>query len=359
MSATNTRARSLLVVLALLAAFAAFTAVDSRPSGAAAGDCIEITDEIDLSPDFTGPMITTGNRIYVVVDDSVVMIDTATNTEIGRVDLGVFLTGMAVTDGKLYVGTVGPDNVEVLDADTLDPITTIGGFTAPVRPSVIDGLVYFPQQGANTVEVIDPATDTVVDSIPSLGANASYAIDGTLYVMGIGATGIDVIDPALGASVANITVGTTPVGMTAIGRQAWVTNAGDDTVSEVDLDTNSTVGAPIPVAGNPRAITVLDGALYYASSDEGLVQAIDPADGALGASVAFPGGEEANIGQLVTVDDRLYAGTLNSVAEISFCGGSATTTTTTPGSSVDPARPVVHPAQPARPLAGQVPRFTG
>jgi DNA-binding beta-propeller fold protein YncE len=172
--------------------------------------------------------------------------------------------------------------------------------------------------------------------------------------MGLGTTGIDVIDPAAGASVANIAVGNIPIGMAAIGREAWVSNAADNTISKVDLDTNTTIGAPFPVAQNPRAIVVLDGALYYASAEEGIIQAIDPANNALGFSLPFPGGENANLGQLVTVDDRLYAGGLNEVFEIAFCASPSTTTTTTPGSS--PATPA---AQPARAVTGTTPSFTG
>jgi DNA-binding beta-propeller fold protein YncE len=152
----------------------------------------------------------------------------------------------------------------------------------------------------------------------------------------------------------NIAVGNIPIGMAAIGREAWVSNAADNTISKVDLDTNTTIGAPFPVAENPRAIVVLDGALYYASAEEGIIQAIDPANNALGFSLPFPGGENANLGQLVTVDDRLYAGGLNEVFEIAFCASPSTTTTTTPGSS--PATPA---AQPARAVTGTTPSFTG
>jgi DNA-binding beta-propeller fold protein YncE len=60
--------------------------------------------------------------------------------------------------------------------------------------------------------------------------------------MGTSTNGIDVIDPVAAASVADIAVGAIPIGMAAIGNTAWVTNAADNTISVVDLTTNSTVG---------------------------------------------------------------------------------------------------------------------
>jgi YVTN family beta-propeller protein len=298
-------------------------------------------------------MIANGDDIYLVVVDSIVKIDANTNTEVDRQDLGVFPSGLAVTDGKLYVGTIGPDNVEVLDADTLDPITTIPGFAVPVKPAVIDGLVYYPQQGANDVLVIDPATDTVVDTIPSLAANGGYGIDGMIYVMGLGTSGIDVVDPVAGASVATIPVGDIPIGMVAIGREAWVTNAADNSISKVDLDTNTTIGAAFPVAGNPRRIVEFEDALYYTSNEDALLQGIDPANNALGFTLQFAGGADAEIGALVVVGDSMYVGGSQTIFEVALCASPPSTSTTVPGSSSTPT------AQPARAVTGTTPSFTG
>ena len=156
-------------------------------------------------------------------DDTVSVIDTATNTVVGLpIPVGVSPTGVAVTpDGtKVYV-----TNSNVAD---------------------------------NTVSVIKTATNTVVKTVPAGRGPVAVAVtpDGTkVYVVNNASKNVSIFHRPGFTLVATIPVGNFPQGVaiTPDGTQAYVTNSIDATVSVINTATNTVAGLPIPVGTAAKA----------------------------------------------------------------------------------------------------------
>jgi YVTN family beta-propeller protein len=125
------------------------------------------------------------SKVYVTNqgDNTVSVIDTATNTVTATIPVGSGPSGVAVTpDGtKVYVANAFfgfGTNVSVIDAATNTVIATIPAGSAPGNVAVTpDGRrVYVTNFQSNNVSVIDTATNTVTATIPVGGQPGGVAI---------------------------------------------------------------------------------------------------------------------------------------------------------------------------------------
>ncbi len=118
------------------------------------------------------------NRLYVanIATDSVVVLDTTTNTVIAVVFVGDLPADLAVSpDGSVvYVVNRGSNTISVIDADTNLVVDTIGVGTNPFDVAFSpDGTrAYVPNAGDATVSVIDTATTNVVATIPVVSSRS-------------------------------------------------------------------------------------------------------------------------------------------------------------------------------------------
>src|SRR5215213_905092 len=102
-------------------------------------------------------------------DNTVSVIDTATNTVVATVPVGDSPSAIAVTpDGAFaYVTNAGDFFVSVIDTATNTVVTTVpvgaGSSGIAITP---DGAFAYVATGANTVAVIDIATNTVIATVP-------------------------------------------------------------------------------------------------------------------------------------------------------------------------------------------------
>jgi YVTN family beta-propeller protein len=190
-----------------------------------------------------------GRRAYVtnatVMDDHLLVIDTATNTIVGDHSLDVHPVGIAVSpDGRrLYV--------------------------AGCQFACVDG----------TLLVVDAASVNVVSRIPLSSAPTGFALapDGSrAYVpTGLSAT-VLAIDLATSA-VTTIGVDAEPLGIAVdpSGAFVYVTCYGAASVSVIDARTSAVV-ATVAVANEPRAIAVSpDGRLGYVTHSSPICSVID------------------------------------------------------------------------------------
>jgi len=78
------------------------------------------------------------------------------------------------------------------------------------------------------------------------------------YITNAGDNTVAVIDTATNTVVATIPVGVGPEGVavTPDGSKVYVTNRGDATVSVIDTKTNEVIGSPIPVSFSPFGVAV-------------------------------------------------------------------------------------------------------
>jgi YVTN family beta-propeller protein len=220
-----------------------------------------------------------------LVSANVSVIDTATNTVIATIPVGIGQTGVAVTpDGsKVYVALANVPFVSVIDTATNTVIATIpvGGlspFGVAVTP---DGSKVYVTDSSRFghVSVIDTTTNTVIAAIPVGEGPRGVAVtpDGSkVYVTNVLVQlptphpVVSVIDTTTNTVIATIPLGgeSNGVAVTPDGRKVYVANSGSNNVFVIDTATNAVIAVvsvgiqpvafgafirqPAPFAGTPR-----------------------------------------------------------------------------------------------------------
>jgi len=217
-----------------------------------------------------------------LVSANVSVIDTATNTVIATIPVGIGQNGVAVTpDGsKVYVANVNVPFVSVIDTATNTVIATIpvGGlspFGVAVTP---DGSKVYVTDSSRLghVSVIDTATNTVIATIPVGIGPRGVAVtpDGSkVYVTNVqlpNPSVVSVIATATNTVIATIPLGgeSNGVAVTPDGRKVYVANSGSNNVFVIDTASNLVLAVvsvgiqpvafgafirqPAPFAGTPR-----------------------------------------------------------------------------------------------------------
>lgn len=206
-----------------------------------------------------------------VPENTVAVIDTATDTVITTITVGTSPGGIAFTpDGTTaYVTNQRDDTISVIDTATSSVIDTIPAGDRPILVEFTpDGTrAYISNFFGNTVSVIERESNTVISTIPVGEFPFGIAIGNTpvgtrIYVANSGSLSsgntVSVIDADPNSLTYNtvidtITVGIVPIDLaiTPDGLSVYVTNAGDNTVSIIDTATNTvkTVIAGIEPSG--------------------------------------------------------------------------------------------------------------
>jgi len=257
-------------------------------------------------------------------DDTVSVIDTATNKVTATVPVGFAPWGVAVSpDGtKVYVGNYGDGTVSVIDTATNTVTATVkvevgGGSLLGVAVTPDGTKVYVTSKGS--VSVIDTATNNVTETVPVGWGPYGIAFNpqGTkAYVTHVSSGTVSVIDTATNKVKATVTVGNSPAGVAVSpdGTKVYVTNWGSDTVSVIDTATNK-VTATINVGDMPYGVAVSpDGTkVYVTKSGDGSVSVIDTASNKVTSTVPV----ETCWGVAVTPDGtRIYVAHLGNLANI-------------------------------------------
>jgi YVTN family beta-propeller protein len=206
-----------------------------------------------------------GTRVYVAnaCSDTVSVIDTASNIVMAIIPVGRAPEGVSVnpTGTRVYVPNAGSNDVSVIDTATNTVVATVPVGIHPVSGAVNpDGTrVYIPNFFAsNNVSVIDTATNTVIATVPVGRGPEGIAVhpDGTrVYVANYVGNTVSVIDAASNSVIATVPVGVNAEGVSVLpdGTRVYVANFGSNTVSVIDTATNSVI-ATIPVGIGPRAV---------------------------------------------------------------------------------------------------------
>jgi YVTN family beta-propeller protein len=239
---------------------------------------------IDVGNTPVGAAVTPdGTKAYVTnsSDGTVSVIDTATGTVIATIDVGTVPGGLAVTPDstKAYVANYGDGSpgegttVSVIDTASQGVIATIDVGTGPIAVAITpDGTqAYVTNDADGTVSVIDIASGTVTATIDvgthpqgiAITPNGSYA-----YVVNQESETVSVIDTSSGAVTATITLGNlnpTAVAITPDVSYAYVTNTDEDDVWVIDISTNTvSTSISVGVGASPIGIAITpDGTLAY------------------------------------------------------------------------------------------------
>jgi YVTN family beta-propeller protein len=197
-----------------------------------------------------------------------------------------------------YQGNPDGDSISVIDMQSLSKIKTIPGFAEPLNVTFLpDGSkAYIGNYGAHWVGVIDVRRHELIKKIqiaevpgvakldpakylgeihginiaaPSIDGRYLYAADGTLGVVGV-------IDTREDKVIKHIRVGADPwrIYMNHDGKYAITPNNGDETISIIDLKTNS-VAATLEAGPDMTGVNYAQGKAFVISSTSGFVYVYD------------------------------------------------------------------------------------
>jgi YVTN family beta-propeller protein len=193
-----------------------------------------------------------GKRLYVSHASEVVVIDTASNTVVGRIADTPGVHGVAVgPDGKLYTTNGREDKVSVVDAKTLQTLTKIDTGKNP------DAITYDPKKKeiyawnhtGHSASVIDTATGKVVATIPLAGVAETGGVDGDRAFVNIeDKDSIDVIDTGKREVIAHwpVAPAESPTGMAVDAANHRIFVGGGPELVMID-DTNGKIVAHVPI----------------------------------------------------------------------------------------------------------------
>jgi YVTN family beta-propeller protein len=102
------------------------------------------------------------------------------------------------------------------------------------------------------------------------------AANGGLWVTNRDGNSVSLVRPEGAIQQTTFAVGADPKGIVVDFGRVWVANAGDETVSTIDLEGRHRIGRPIRVGNKPRGITAGFGSIWVANGGEGSVSRIDP-----------------------------------------------------------------------------------
>lgn len=242
-----------------------------------------------------------GTRLYVTsgyYGDSVVVINTATNTVATRITVGQRSQGLAVSpDGtRLYVASGTNDAMSVINTATNSVTASIPVGDNPVRVAVSpDGSrVYVTNANSNTLSVINTSTNAVIATVGVGSRPQELAVSpngSRVYVANYYSDTVSVINTATNAVTATIAVSDTPTGVAASpdGSRLYVSTWGDDSLSVISTATNA-VTTKIKVGDSPSALAITpDGKRVYVANENGnSVSLVNTATNAVAST--FPAG---------------------------------------------------------------------
>ncbi|HEX4935123.1 MAG TPA: beta-propeller fold lactonase family protein [Gemmatimonadaceae bacterium] len=249
-----------------------------------------------------------GDRVFVVNgnSNSVSVIDVASGTVRATITVGTTPYGVAVdpAGAYAYVTNRNSNNVSVIDVAALAVVATIPVGATPYGVAATATRVYVGNYLGSSVSVIDLPSRAVVATLPVGARPFGLALDGAgarLYVGSWSEARVQVIDTATLSVVASIPVGASPFGIAVRpdGSAAYVANYGSNSVSVIAAASNAVI-ATVPVGSSPRGISLTpDGArLYVTSSLENNLSVIDTATHIVVARVPT-GGSPVAFGQFI------------------------------------------------------------
>ena len=231
-----------------------------------------------------------GSKVYVLNGDNrVSIIDVATNTVTGIVDDGNFSfpRGIAITpDGtKAYVSNATNSTVSIIDVAT-DSVTGIvdgGNFFFPGGIALTSTKAYVVNAN-DTVSIIDIATDTVMGIVDEGNFNTPVGIaitsNGTkAYVANLGNNTLSIIDIATDTVTGIVDEGNfngpSEISFDTNNLKAYVTNASGNSVSIIDVTTNTVTGIVDEGNFNAPGGIAISGTKSYVANVNDTVSIID------------------------------------------------------------------------------------
>jgi YVTN family beta-propeller protein len=242
------------------------------------------------------------NEIYVVNTggNSVSVIDAETNGVVATIRVQQRPTAIDVDaqGERAYVANAGSNNVSVIDLGLRRVIGVVGAGESPsvARITADRTTLVISNRASGSVSIADAGSFKVrssFDHCPGAtdvmllpdNSKAFVACSGGHQIMVIGLAHATGSDPrSTDVLLALLDVGTTPVHITLKpdGGEAFVSNYGSDTISELTTSSNEVGGAYLVGARPVRGLVSMDNSLLYVSNfNAGSVSAYSIDDGRL------------------------------------------------------------------------------
>ncbi|MBX7448739.1 tandem-95 repeat protein [Mycolicibacterium sp. 3033] len=264
---------------------------------------------VTVSPD--------GTRVYVAnsADDIVSIVDTASNTVVGTINVGRNTNPADVTvapDGKrLYVALTGDvDGIAVFDTATNTLLTTIvndGAIPIAIAITPDGSRAYVANQGNHSVSVIDTATNTITSTVQvgEVPFDIVLSKDGSrAYVASIDYDTY-VIDTSTNTVTKKIPQSSAVIGLAISPDGSMLYASTSNQITVINPATNTIVGSIYGIAGRPFDIAFSpDGSLAYVTDNSG--DAISVIDTAANAVVATLHSGRSTYGIVVGPDGRAW-----------------------------------------------------
>ncbi len=198
--------------------------------------------------------------------------------------------GISIGHGKLWVAqSLGSGEVIAIDPGTMAIVsrTVTGGMT---RDAWVDASSVWCTSGTlNVVKRIDPVSGAVTGQTPIAGTPFRGWYDGTHnWVAAFDGNRVHKFDAA-GAVLKSITVGTSPNWMTSDDAHLYVANYNGDSISVIDLATDTVVATWGTSPGSrPHGMARVDRELWVCCSGDHYIRVFDVTTGQAIASAAVP-----------------------------------------------------------------------
>ena len=255
-----------------------------------AGDALGINGTpfaVAMSPD--------GKHAYITdsANNRVSVLDVATRAIIGSIAVGGAPSGIAVAgDGRAYVVNSADGTVTVFDTATnriVRPYVYVGSDPTGIAVNAAGTRVVVANSYEDSVSVIDTGTWNVTRVVVGNGPYGVVISGNHALITNEFDDTVTVLNLSTNTVAATIAVGDSPTGIAAAGNRAVVTNVGttttpgDGTVTIIDLGTLTVVGSPIAVGDSPMSV-VIDATgsyAYIADQDRSVVSVLDIAAAAM------------------------------------------------------------------------------
>lgn len=296
---------SAFVLVFFMASFVASFSV-YNPTKIANAACVDYGG-IDIAVG-SGESILIGTDLYVLTLASVSVIDITTDTVVQSINIGGQTDSqdlvMALVGTDIYIVNGGLDTVVVLDTNTNTVTDSISVGDYPRFPILVGDNLYVTNRLSDTVSVIDTNTNTVTGTITVGDIPEAITIVGTnLYVLNNGSDNVSIIDTNTNTVTNTVAVTGGPLRQFTSGNYIFIASgfAGPSNISVIDTDSNTVVSS-IASPGTVNEVILANGSVYALTSSDILV--IDPTTLSITETIdtAPMNGTGASRGQLIGTD---------------------------------------------------------
>ncbi len=186
--------------------------------------------------------------------------------------------GIALGFGSVWAASRAGNDLVRIDSETGET-TRIAVGPDPGGVLVGRNHVWVAVGGSDQVVRIDPETNDELARVPVGLSPYGVAANGGLWVTNRDGNSVSLVRPEGAVQQTTFAVGGDPKGIVVDFGRVWIANAGDDTVTTIDLEGGQGIGPPIRVGDKPRGMAAGFGSIWVTNGGDRSASRIDPDTG--------------------------------------------------------------------------------